>query len=179
MIVSMFKGIFTMLKEKRYTLTVAILSVLVYASVTLGLNSSFVQFVAHSQSPYSLKLSLLLKLLTASFSTDQLGTLFLSLAVAMLFALNIALTVYVFNRQLARVRGTSSLGFIGLLSALLGLGCASCGPLLVTSILPILGFGGLLNYLPYNGKEFELLGIGILSLSVYFLSGEATKPAVC
>jgi len=71
------------------------------------------------------------------------------------------------------------MGIAGLLSALLGIGCASCGPLLIAGLLPFLGLGSFLPLLPFKGHEFEILGILILIFSVTLLSKEAVKPAVC
>jgi hypothetical protein len=175
----MLRGLLQVLTKKQYLIGIVLLTGFTYVSIIFSQNINFVEVVAHGSATFSKKLSLLLSLLFASFSRDQLTTIFITVSIAFLFSLNIGLTIFVFNRQLGRVRGNSTLGAVGLLSALFGFGCASCGPILITSLLPFLGLSGLLKILPFEGKEFEMIGFLILLLSVYFLSKEASKPAVC
>lgn len=67
----------------------------------------------------------------------------------------------------------------GLFAALLGIGCVACGPLLVTSLLALVGGAGLLLVLPLHGAEFGLLALLLLLYAIYTLAKVITAPAIC
>jgi len=74
---------------------------------------------------------------------------------------------------------TSFLQIGGLISAVFGIGCASCGSVILTSILLQFGAGGLLLALPLHGAEFRFLAVGLLSISVILLWRKINQPPVC
>lgn len=176
----MFQGLFVVFSKKRYVLAALTITTLVFLAITLAPNSSFIRVVLESSSmTLGSKISLIGALLTSSFSVFPFFSTTTALLTAILFSVNISMSIFVFRRQVERVRGHGTMGIAGLLSALLGIGCASCGPLLIAGLLPFLGLGSFLPLLPFKGHEFEILGILILIFSVTLLSKEAVKPAVC
>lgn len=68
---------------------------------------------------------------------------------------------------------------VGMLAALLGIGCIACGPLLVTSLLALVGGAGLLLVLPLHGAEFGYIALLLLGYAIYTLARVITAPAVC
>jgi hypothetical protein len=78
--------------------------------------------------------------------------------------------------QTQRSMGTS---FVGVAFSLLGVGCASCGSVILTSLI---GFGSttaLIGILPLGGQEFGFLGISILLLSINYTMKKINDPLVC
>jgi hypothetical protein len=67
----------------------------------------------------------------------------------------------------------------GSTAAVLGLGCAACGPLLLGSVLSIFGASGILWLLPLHGGELVLIAIALLLYALYSLSRIIVAPAVC
>ena len=57
-------------------------------------------------------------------------------------------------------------GVIGILAGIIAPGCASCA----LGIFSLLGLTGLLAWLPFQGLEIAILGLGLLLYSWYVLS---------
>lgn len=121
-------------------------------------------------------------ILASSFQTLQLNStplgLTLIVVVALLAAVNISLLVFYIRRRmyLEKEMGTSALGT---LFGLLGVGCASCGSVILSSFF---GFGAtihILGFLPLHGQEFSYLGIVLLLISIIMVSKKIMGPAVC
>lgn len=100
--------------------------------------------------------------------------------IAVLFGINIAMFVhFVRKRRDVLVGGGAATSIGGLLSGVLGIGCAACGSVVLSAVLPLVGIGGLLAVLPFGGEEFGLLGIGLLAVSVSSIAQKIVDPAVC
>ncbi len=102
----------------------------------------------------------------------------LTITTSILFGINMSLLVYYFKfrYQLEKEAGMS---VVGILSGMLGVGCASCGSVILTSLF---GFGttvSVIGVLPLRGQEFALLGVGFLLVSIVILSQKIQDPLVC
>jgi len=99
-------------------------------------------------------------------------------ASAGLAGLQASLLAY-YLRQTAKLKQTMGMSIIGITSSLLGVGCASCGSVVLTSLI---GFGSttaLIGILPFRGQEFGMLGIGILLLAIHLTIKKINDPLVC
>jgi len=68
---------------------------------------------------------------------------------------------------------------LGVATSMLGVGCASCGSVVLTSFI---GFGSataVLGFLPFRGQEFGFLGIGILLFAISLTIRKINQPFVC
>ena len=101
--------------------------------------------------------------------------------VAVLFGINIALLTYYIRRRQEKTGNTkaslASLG--GIVSAGLGIGCAACGSVVLTSLLGMFGAGSLLLLLPLHGAEFGIVGLILLLVSIRYLIKRIQDPLVC
>ena len=95
----------------------------------------------------------------SSYFTAQ--SLVVTVTIALLAGLNLAMLVYLLQHRVTAVRA-GSVGFLGLLASLLGLGCFACGSVILTSLLGLTVAGAVVSFLPLHGLEFSLLGIGLL-----------------
>lgn len=70
------------------------------------------------------------------------------------------MTVY----QYLRIKSLANSGksCAALVAGSLGAGCAACGSFILASLLGLSAANIILSYLPYEGLEFSILGIGIL-----------------
>lgn len=66
-----------------------------------------------------------------------------------------------------------------MVSGFVGIGCASCGSVILASVLSLVGAGGVVFLLPLHGVEFNLLAIALLSYSAWRLAKKLRDPLVC
>lgn len=119
----------------------------------------------------------LLGSITTNFTfLSALGTVL----IALLFGVQISLIVYLLrSRSLALAGRSAATSGAGMGVGLLGVGCAACGSLVLTAIIPVIGASGVLALLPLRGAEFSLLGAIIIAVSIFFTVRRMTRPAVC
>lgn len=82
-------------------------------------------------------------------------------------------------RQTAHIQKTMGTSVLGIMSSLLGIGCASCGSVVLTSLLGLGSATALLGVLPLKGQEFGLLGIALLLFATIFTMKKINDPYVC
>jgi len=102
----------------------------------------------------------------------------LTVIIASLSGIQVSLMVF-YLRQSVRIQKEMGVSLAGLATSLLGVGCASCGSVLLTSLI---GFGSataLIGLLPFKGQEFSFIGVGILSMAIYYTLKEINQPFVC
>ena len=95
-----------------------------------------------------------------------------------LTALNfMLLTLYMRNRiRQERLIGT---GIAGMLIGIFGVGCASCGSVLLSSFIGVSSTIAFLDVFPLNGLEFALLGIALLLFSSWTLVKKLQGKDAC
>ena len=71
------------------------------------------------------------------------------------------------------------ISFVGIASSLLGVGCASCGSVVLTSFIGLSSATTVLGVLPFRGQEFGLLGIIILLIAIGFTLKKINQPFIC
>lgn len=100
------------------------------------------------------------------------------LLMAGLFGLDTALISHYMRRQirLGRAAGTSA---AGVMIGLLGVGCASCGSVLLSSLFGAGAAFGALSWLPLHGQELTWLGVLAVAASVFGVAGKIVAPEAC
>lgn len=97
---------------------------------------------------------------------------------AILAGVQASFLVY-YLRQTARAAQSMGMSAVGVVTSMLGVGCASCGSVVLTSLV---GFGSataVLGFLPLRGQEFGLLGIGILLFAIHTTIKKINNPLTC
>jgi hypothetical protein len=90
------------------------------------------------------------------------------------------LLYYVKTRRVQSRDARLHIGSIGgVIAGVLGIGCAACGSIILTSILTLFGGSGLLLLLPLHGAEISILSIGLLLWVNYFLIQKIHTPRTC
>lgn len=104
-----------------------------------------------------------------------------TLVISMLLGLNIAMLVYYIRRRqmVVKDRHVQLTGIGGLVSGVLGVGCAACGSVIVTATAGLFGVPGLLLFLPLHGAEFGILAIALLLVSLYYITKRIEDPLIC
>lgn len=164
-----------------YALLALITSAVVFAFAVWFPNLPLiVKIMGHPGISLLQKLDLPISLLGSIATNFTLLSALYTIAIALLFGVNLAMTIYFLRRKVSEVRQSGvATGFIGLASGVLGMGCAACGSLLLTSGLSLVGASGILAFLPLAGGEFGILGVILLLISIYFIAKQIQNPAVC
>ena len=165
----------------RYVLLAAAIALATFVLTTWLGNLGLVwQIVTSPWLPIADKAKILLALV-GSISTNF--TLFAgstTIAIAVLFGMNVAVIIYGFRQQQSQsTQFVAATGLGGLVSGVFGIGCAACGTLLLSPALAFLGIGTLVTLLPFGGEEFGALGVGLLSLSLILSAQKIGQPMVC
>jgi hypothetical protein len=168
----------------RYVLLAAGISLIAFILATWLPNLGLVWQIASSESVPLIDEITILTALIGSIGTNFtiLSGLY-TVAIAVLFGMNVAMLAYWFGqrRELVRQAGqgiaATSLG--GLASGLFGVGCAACGTLVLSPVLSFLGASTLIGLLPFGGEEFGILGIAMLGLSLVLSAKRITQPIIC
>jgi hypothetical protein len=134
-------------------------------------------------SPYvsfSQKLGIPISLLGSITTNFTLLSASYTIAIAILFGINLAMIVFFLRRKITEVRQSGiTTGFVGIASGMFGVGCAACGSFLLTSGLSLVGASGILAFLPLAGAEFGILGVILLSISIYLTAKQIQNPNIC
>ncbi len=127
-----------------------------------------------------IKLQLLCSLLAGiATNFDTLAALS-TVAIPLLFGVDIAMIVYFLRQKRARLqRGEIAASLGGAASGVVAAGCAACGSFLLVTILSFLGASGALALLPLKGGELGLLSVALLVLSIFLIARKIIAPVVC
>ncbi len=157
--------------------TVVALSLVVFAAWLPNL-----RLITVSLTSSSLTLGQKVGLLTALLGSIETNftTLSRSLLItsAVLMGIQVALAAY-YIRQTAKLQQDMGVSFIAMSLSLLGVGCASCGSVLLATLF---GFGAMTNIvriLPFRGQEFSVLGLAILIFATWHTVKKINQPIVC
>ena len=80
------------------------------------------------------------------------------------------------SKKVLVVGGT---GFLGTVAGVFGVGCTSCGSVLLSIIFGVGTASTLLGILPFQGVEIGFIGVLLQLLSVYLISHKLQQPMVC
>lgn len=174
----------TVFSKFKYLLIAVIVSLLVFSFSVWLPNFSLLSQVLHPDSAGTIseKANFVFSLYGSIVTNFTAISASYTIAIAILFGINIALLAYYIRRARGGVRGvgsTGAAGIGGLVSGIFGIGCAACGTFIFTSVLALFGATGLLVFLPFGGEEFGFLGVALLMYSIYLLAKKINDPLVC
>jgi|SaaInlStandDraft_5_1057022.scaffolds.fasta_scaffold16462_4 hypothetical protein len=117
--------------------------------------------------------------LTGSIATNfQPEAIAMIIASSLLAGIQVALVIY-YMRQKIGVGKEAGMGIMGVVSSLLGVGCASCGSVILTSFLGLGVSGVVLSRLPWHGVEFALIGFVIILMSTLSTAKKLYETQFC
>ena len=178
----MFANAFTtVFRNKTYTLIGGVVSFLIFAfAVWLPNIRLLFSVLTNPTIPASDKLILPLRLLESITTNFTVLSASYTIAIALLTGINVALIVYYVRRQKQQLsQAGMTVGTLGIVSGVLGMGCAACGSLILTSIVGTTIGAGIIGLLPLRGSEFGIVGVVLLTIATYLLAKQITKPFVC
>ena len=169
-------------KHVRYLVGASVVAFTVLsAAILLPNTNALIQVLSSATVSVVFKLNFLLSLYGSLLTNFTPVSALYLIITAILFGVNIGLlTYYIRRRQVKNGNTTAHLANLGgIISAVLGIGCAACGSIVLTAILSLFGAGSLILLLPFNGVEFGVLGIILLCFSSYYLMKRINDPLVC
>ncbi len=177
----MIKNAFTeVFKNKSYLLLSGVVALLTFAfAVWLPNIRLLFSLVTDPTVPISVKISFPIRLFESITTNFTALSASYTIAIALLTGINIALFVYYVKRQRQLAQGSLAVGSVGIVSGILGMGCAACGSLILTSFLGTAGGLGFIATLPLGGSEFGIFGVILLGIATYSLAKQISKPMVC
>jgi len=100
--------------------------------------------------------------------------------IALFFGINASLFAFYYSRfkNMKKSAGIKT-STAGLILGVLGVGCASCGSIVLASLFSLLGLGGAFALLPFGGVEFAVIGLIMLVISTYYILKKIHDPMVC
>lgn len=120
-------------------------------------------------------LTALLGSIETNFTTLSRSLLITS---AVLMGIQVALATY-YIRQTARLQQDMGISFIAMSLSLLGIGCASCGSVLLATLFGFGAMTSMVRLLPFKGQEFSILGLAILVFAIWHTVKKINQPIVC
>lgn len=133
-----------------------------------------------SSAPLFFKLQIPLTLLGSIDTNFTLLSASYTILISVFFGMNVALVAYDIIRRISAVKDAGiALGASGVLSGILGIGCAACGSVVITELLSLIGVSGALMFLPLRGGEFGIVGVVLLAASIAFVSKKIALSLVC
>ena len=159
------------------------LSIVTFAIViTFAIWLPNINFFAHTTTSDTFTLSQKIGIISSVFGSIQTNftpiSRIITILVSFLFAINISFFTFYFLRA-AKLNKEAGIGTSAFLLGMIGIGCATCGSVILSSFLGVGATIGFLGVLPLRGQEFGLLSIVLLSISIYFLSKKIKDPLVC
>ncbi len=125
----LFQALQKVFRKPLYSLLALITSAAVFAfAVWLPNLSLIVKIMGHPGITFSQKLSLPASLLGSIITNFTPLSASYTIAIAILFGMNVAMIVYFLRRRIDDVKQAGmGTGFLGITSGVLGMGCAACG----------------------------------------------------
>lgn len=134
--------------------------------------------IASGSMPFLAKITFLWNSLGAISTNFSVLSATLTILVSILLGLNIALMVSYFKRRLA-IKKASGVSIAGMLAGFLGVGCASCGSLILSAFIGVGATAAFTGFLTLKGQEFSVLSIAILIGALYITAKKSADPLVC
>ena len=123
-----------------------------------------------------------LSIIGSSFTVLQLNSKPASRAIlftlVVLAGMNVSLFTYYLKRRLALGR-EMGMSLFGIILGLVGVGCASCGSVVLSSIFGLGATAGFLSLLPFRGLEFGFISIILLAVSITLIAKKIIDPLAC
>lgn len=176
----LFEALQKVFQRPAYILLTLAVSFAAFALAVWLPNLSLIWSVISSDISLAEKVNLPLSLLGSITSNFSALSATYTVAIAILFGLNVSLIAYHVRMQKQQLNqaGTKA-STLGIITGAVGMGCAACGSIILNSIIGTAAGASFIGLLPLRGGEFGILGVIFLGMATYSLAKQITKPSVC
>lgn len=141
-----------------------------------------ISFLAHTVTSDSFTISQKVGIISSTLGGLQTNFTTLSrsltILVAFLFAINISFLIFYLLRAV-KFNRSAGLGLSGFALGMIGIGCVTCGSVILTAFFGVGATAIFIGTLPLKGQEFGIISIILLSLSIYLLAKKIKDPIFC
>ena len=174
-----FEGLATVFRRPAFVFVAIGVSFLAFLTAIWLANLELLKFVLFSE---QFSIASKFKVIIASFggivTNFHTTSMIVTLLVIALFGINVAMVSYYLKCKVALDRSAGA-GLAGTVFGMMGVGCASCGSVLITTFFGAAFTASVVGVLPLRGLEFGLAGVLLLVTSIYFTSKKIAHPEVC
>ena len=176
-----FRALQKVFQKYTYILLAFVISVAVFIFAVWFPNIPLiVKIMGHPGITFSQKINLPISLIGSIKTNFTLFSASYTILIAVFFGINIAMIFYFLKHRISKLKKKGiTTSFLGIVSGVIGMGCAACGSLLITSILSLFGASWILLFLPLAGGEFAILSVILLGISIYMTSKQIENSVVC
>jgi hypothetical protein len=166
------------LRPKYFIVMVVVSLVVIVIAAWLPNLSLVIKFSLKENISFSQKANLLISLIGSLKTNFTTLSLVLTTIGAILTGVQTSLLIYYLKQsfRLKRLAGTS---VAGTLLSLIGVGCASCGSVILSSVLGLGFTTRFLGFFPFKGQEIGFLGIVVLVYVIRLTLKKIKNPLVC
>lgn len=173
------RSLIEILSKPHYVVFALFVAGCVIIFMTLIQNVPFVKTIWTTETfSFSGKLHITLQSLYAFNTNLTHMSQFFHIIISALIAIHLTCLIYYFRAR-RRIEGAAGIGFIGVLSGIIGVGCSVCGSVVLSSLIGLSATTTLITFLPLRGVEFSLLAIVILLSSIFYLGMKLQEPVIC
>ena len=165
-------------KFKYILLTIIIASFLIAFIAWLPNLHLITRTMSSSSMTFIEKTNLILSLLGSLKTNFTAWSLFTADSIAVLTGIQVSLLVYYLEKFIS-AKNELGMSVSGIFISILGVGCATCGSVILTSVIGISSTTAIITYLPLMGQEFGNIGISILLFAIYSLVKKIEQPYGC
>ena len=180
---AILRSIWKVFRRPAYAVSAVALALTAFLFLALLPNFRAIVFVFDDGGlTLGLKTNFLFYLILSTAESLSFFSIVNTVAVSVLFGINVVLIIYVWRRRFAGLGGKMAASVLGGVGAgALSAGCAVCGSFALSAILSVFGAGGALALLPLRGGEFGILSVALLSASIYMIARKIadTKHVTC
>lgn len=138
-----------------------------------------IAFIFQSENfAWSVRLKIIKNLLLNIGANMTMGNKILFVVIIFLAGISIALLVYYIKRRLS-LSLESGASLTGIILSLIGIGCAACGSVILSSVFGLSATVAFVGFLPLQGLELGLFSLVLLSWSIYSISKKIDKQIIC
>ena len=162
-----------------YILLVFVVAIIFFWGTVLLQSISFLKFAStYTPSEFWARFRIIFQVWGFFKINSTLWSRWLVFLVSILAGINFSMLIFYLRRKI-KLEKSAGTGFVGIIVGIFGVGCASCGSVVLSSIFGYTATTNFLATLPFHGIEIGILGLLLLLLSIYLLASKIQNPSVC
>ncbi len=176
---SIKQSLWDIFSKPRYSFFALCISGIIIIGMILLQNIPFIKTIIHSPSfSFVAKIRILFDSLRAFNTNLTHVSQFFHIVISLLIGVHITSIIY-YYRTRRKFGANVGVGFIGVLSGILGIGCSVCGSVVLSSLIGLSATTVIVTTLPLHGIEFSLAAIIMLVWSIAYICIKLQDPIVC
>ena len=165
--------------KKFYIFLALIITILFFIGGVILTTVHFLKlFFSYTQPDFYIRSGVISKTWNFFGENSTVWSKYLLVIVSVLSGINISMFLFYLKRRIKLERSLGT-GFFGTIVGLLGIGCASCGSIFLSSIFGYAAVTSFLGILPFQGQEIGVVGILLLLISIYLIANKIQNPNSC